>query len=332
MDGTTTMPAGGGHGSDRAIGTADGTQGAGGFDEPLFVSVAIATGMGAGLLVPGLANLLAPLLLPSLFMIVLGSLFPFRAVLARSLLGFDRQALVVVAWLQCALPMLVLAGGRVLDVPPHLMPFVLLSACSGAVFATPTLAGLFALDRAQAARIMVLSTVLMPISICVFVGPLVGLDNAEAFRVFGMRVLVFLVVPAVLILAYRFFEVRGLQSLSATVDRQAPRVGMLALTVFAIAIMAGVAQSFASDPGTMVSLFLGALCVNLGMLIITRFALGSLGSGTAHTASIVAMTRNVGLAYAMVGSFFGPWLTTYVALCQVPLLVGPLIVRLRINS
>lgn len=315
------------HGSDPRSGA-----GARSFDEPLFVSVAIAAGMGAGLFVPGLANFLAPLLLPSLFVIVLGSLFPFRAVLAKSLFGYDRHALVVVAWLQCALPVLVLAGGMVLNVPQHVLPFILLSACSGAVFATPTLAGLFGLDKAQAARIMVLSTVLMPLSICIFVGPLIGLDNIEAFKNFGMRVFVFLIVPGLLILGYRAVERRTLQRFAPVMDVQAPRIGMLALSVFAVAIMAGVAEGFASEPGVMFSLFLGALCVNMGMLIMTRFALGGLGAETAHTASIVAMTRNVGLAFAMVGAFFGPELATYVALCQVPLLVGPLIVRLRFNS
>ena len=303
-----------------------------GFDEALFVSVVIAAGMGAGLLVPGLANTLAPLLLPSLFVIVLASLFPFRSVLVRSLLGFDRHVVVVVAWLQLALPVLVLAGGVVLHVPDRIMPFVLLSACSGAVFATPTLAGLFDLDRANAARIMILSTILMPISICLFVGPLVGLDNAEAFKTFGLRVTMFLIVPALLVLAYHMIELGGLKSLSEAADRQAPRVGVLALSVFAVAIMAGVAEGFASDPGHTISLFAGALCVNFGMLIITRLALGQLGADTAHTASIVAMTRNVGLAYAMVAAFFGPELATYVALCQVPLLVGPLIVRLRFSA
>ena len=302
------------------------------FDEPLFVSAVIAGGMGAGLMVPGLANMLAPLLLPSLFLIVLGSLMPFRSVLASALFSFDRQALVVVLWLQIMLPIIVLAGGTVLDVPGHLMPFVLLSACSGAVFATPTLAGLFALDRARAARIMILSTLLMPVSISVFLGPLIGLDNAAAFETFGMRVVLFLVVPSLLILAYAAIERRGASAMTRIADVQAPRMGMCALSVFAIAIMAGVAEGFASEPGRMLSLFLGALVVNMGMLIVTRFALGSLGNDTAHTASIVAMTRNVGLGFAMVGAFFGPELATYVALCQVPLLIGPLIVRLRFTT
>ena len=302
------------------------------FDEALFVSAIIAAGMGAGLLVPGLANLLSPLLLPSLFFIVLASLFPFRAVLVRSLLGFDRRVVVVVAWLQIVLPVLVLAGGVVLHVPDNIMPFVLLSACSGAVFATPTLAGLFDLDRAHAARVMILSTILMPISICVFVGPRVGLDNIEAFKTFGSRVFTFLVIPALLILAYRMIELGGLKKFSESADRQAPRVGVIALSVFAVAIMAGVAEGFASDPAYTISLFFGALAVNVGMLIVTRLALGQLGAETAHSASIVAMTRNVGLAYAMVAAFFGPQLATYVALCQVPLLVGPLIVRLRFSA
>ena len=299
-------------------------------DEPLMISLVVAAGMIAGLLVPDLASGLSAALLPSLFVIAVASLLPFRAVLVRSLLQFDRPVVIAVLWLQLALPLLVLAGAAVLNVPETIIPFVLLSACSGAVFATPTLAGLFDLDRDRAARIMILSTLLMPISVCVFVGPFVGLDNGAAFRTFGFRVLVFLVAPALLVLLVHLLERlrRADRPAAPSFDRGAARVGALALGVFAIAIMDGVAQRVASEPWYVLSLFAGALTVNLGMMIATRLGLNGLGEDVAYTASIVAMTRNVGLAFAMTAAFFGPDLALYIALCQVPLLLGPMAVRL----
>ena len=306
------------------------------FDEGLLASLMVAAGLLAGLLVPDLAATMAPALLPSLFVIAVGSLLPFRAMFASSLLSFDRQVVIVVAWLQIGLPLLVLAGGKVLGAPSFLLPFVLVSACSGSVFAAPTLAGLFGLDRGDAARIMVLSTVLMPMSLCVFVGPFIGLDNAEAFATFGWRVAIFLVAPALLVLAVRVIELgrrRPTGDAGATggemLDRVGSRIGAIALAVFAVAIVDGVAQSIANEPWHVLSLFTGALTVNLGMLIVTRLALTRLGDDISHTASIIAMTRNVGLAFAMTAAFFGPDLALYVALCQVPLLLGPMIVRLR---
>ena len=299
-------------------------------DEPLLASLVVATGMVAGLLVPSLASGLGDALLPSLFVIAVASLLPFRAVLVRSLLQFDRPVVIAVVWLQLALPTLVLAGGTVMSVPDSIVPFVLLSACSGAVFATPTLAGLFDLDRDRAARIMILSTLLMPVSLCVFVGPFVGLDNGAAFRTFGERVFLFLVLPALLVLVVHLVErARGARpARAAQLDRSASRVGALALALFAVAIMDGVAQRIATEPGFVLSLFAGALTVNLGMMIVTRLGLGPLGEDLAYTASIVAMTRNVGLAFAMTAAFFGPDLALYIALCQVPLLLGPMAVRL----
>lgn len=302
------------------------------FDEPLLIAVIVAVGMGSGLFVPGLASAVAPALLPSLFVLALTSLLPFRSVLVSSLFGFDRSVMMIVLWLQIALPLLVLASGVVLNVPASIVPFVLVSACSGAVFATPTIAGLFDLDRDRAAKVMILSTILMPVSLCAFVGPFVGLDNVEAFSVFGTRVALFLVVPAVLVLVVRAVELpRRTARSAASIDRCSTRVGALALAVFAVAIMDGVAESAASEPLDMLSLFVGALVVNLGMMMVTRLALNGMGTDVAHTASIVAMTRNVGLAYGMVAAFFGPELAQYVALCQVPLLVGPAIVRLRLS-
>ena len=310
------------------------------FDEPLAVSAVIAAGMGAGLMVPGLADGLRSMLLPSLFVIVLASLLPFRSVAPSTLLSMKGSVLLVVLWLQGALPLLVLTGSVAMNVPEGILPYIMLSACSGAVFASPALASLFGLDRDHAARIMILSTLLMPVSLCVFVGPLVGLDNAHAFSTFGFRVLVFLVAPALIVVSVRAVEAALARNSTVECDEDcvsrldvyATRVGMLGLSVFAASIMAGVAESAASDPGYTASLFAGALLVNLGMMVVTRLALAPLGADVAHTASIVAMTRNVGLAYAMTHVFFGETLAQYVALCQVPLLVGPMIVRLRTST
>lgn len=308
------------------------------FDESLFVSCIIAGGMGAGLMVPGLADMLAPAVLSSLFVIVLASLVPFRAIMSKQLLNLNGSLLWVVGWLQLALPVLVYTLSIVLNVPDDILPFVLLSACSGAVFASPALAHLFGLDRGQAARIMILSTVLMPISLCIFVGPLVGLDNLIAFEIFGLRVALFLFLPILFVLILRGFErlinrgkENGVQAdeSASRIDTYATRVGMMALAVFAAGIMQGVAEGWANNPGITISLFIGALTVNLGMMFATRLALHPLGDDVAHTASIIAMTRNVGLAYAMTASFFGPGLAQYVALCQVPLLIGPVIMRLH---
>ena len=322
------------------------------FDEPLFVSCIIAFGMAAGLLVPGLADMLEPAILPSLFVIVVASLVPFRSIVSTALMKLQGRVTVVVLWLQVALPIFVFSLARVIDVPDAILPFVLLSACSGAVFASPALADLFGLDRNQAALIMILSTMLMPVSLCVFVGPLIGLDSLYAFEVFGLRVIIFLVLPLLLVLVIRVVEnaLRGrrkpvpagdggdeggvevqtpAETFAALLDRLSTRVGMLALAVFAAGIMKGVAVGIATDPGMMLALFAGALVVNVGMMITTRLALNPLGADIAHTASIIAMTRNVGLAYAMTSLFFGPTLLQYVALCQVPLLIGPVILRLR---
>ena len=307
------------------------------FDEPLAVSAVIAAGMAMGLLVPGLADGLRSMLLPSLFVIVLASLLPFRSVAIGKLASLNGHVVLVVLWLQGALPVLVFAGSLALDVPIAIMPYIMLSACSGAVFASPALAGLFGLDRDHAARIMILSTLLMPVSLSVFVGPMVGLDNAQAFATFGQRVVLFLVVPGVIVFAVRAVETMFAKRTTLVCDADcvsrldvyATRASMLGLSVFAAAIMAGVAESAANDPGHALSLFTGALLVNVGMMVVTRLALTPLGAAVAHTASIIAMTRNVGLAYAMTATFFGPELAQYVALCQVPLLIGPVIVRLR---
>ena len=310
---------------------AIGTNGGAGdeFDQSLFSSTLVAGGMAAGFVVPGLAEALRPLLLPSLFVIMIASLFPMRNDIGSTLLTRDKRAFAAVTWLQLWLPAGVLAASLILQVPQNIMVFVLFSACCSTVFASPTIARLLDLDQVLATRIMILSTLAAPFSIAVFMGPVVkGIDLAS-LSVFAERVGLFLIVPMGLVCLLALVERPKLRPAYRAADKASQLTGMIALSIFAIALMDDVPQKFAEDLPLMGAMFVGVIGVNVGMAVVSVYVFNQAKFETAFLLGLLSMMRNVGLGLAMVSSFFGSELACYIALCQVPLMIVPLFVRLR---
>ena len=282
----------------------------------------------AGFAVPGLAAALNPFLLPSLFVIILTSLFPLRATIGTSLLSFDLSTLFAIIWLQFCLPLIVLAVSMILGVPDEITVFVLFTACCSTVFASPTIASLIGLSRMKATRMMILSTLVSPISIAAFLGPYMGVFDVAAMGVFAERVGVFLILPLGLVVLLAMFEHRRVKPAYLAVERGSQQAGMLALAVFAVALMKDTPEKFAAEPLLMLAMLAGILTVNLGMALMSLFVFGMKMDRTARLIALVSTMRNVGLGMALVASFFGPELACYIALCQVPLMILPLFFRL----
>ena len=299
------------------------------FDQSLFSSTLVAGGMAAGFVVPGLAEALRPLLLPSLFVIMVASLFPSRKAIGSTLLSWDKRAVAAVTWLQLWLPAAVLAASLILQVPQNITVFVLFSACCSTVFASPTIARLLDLDQVLATRIMILSTIAAPFSIAVFMGPIVDGVDMLSVGVFAERVVLFLVVPMALVVLLSIVERPKLAPVYRSADKASQLTGMIALSVFAIALMDDVPQKFAEDLPLMGAMFLGVVGVNAGMAVVSIYVFNQAKFETAFLLGLLSMMRNVGLGLAMVSSFFGAELACYIALCQVPLMIVPLFVRLR---
>ena len=79
---------------------------------------------------------------------------------------------------------------------------MIVTACSGSLFASPALAALLDLDRRQALQCMVLSTLVMPLSLFVFLSVFHGGKVQIDLQVYALRILIYLLLP--------FVDLRGL--------------------------------------------------------------------------------------------------------------------------
>ena len=299
-------------------------------DERTFALFLIALSIIVGAACPPLARLFEPIALPSLFLVVLFSLVPFARRAPRELISVNRDVLRVLLWQLLILPALVIAIGVIGRLPDQIISLLIVTACSGALFASPALAALLELDQGRSLQCMVLSTLAMPVSLYVFLslhslqGSVLDMD----LEVYVLRIVIYLGLPAVLFIGYRLIDRHMTQAARTSAEWVARWAVVVSLAVFGIGMMKTVSERLVTDP-TQVAFFLvltTLLCI--GMLSLTTIVMHRFGLSDALTAAIVSGFRNVGLGYALIGEMLGPDLAVYVGVGLLPVFTAPLLMKL----
>lgn len=288
----------------------------------------MAGGLFAGGMAPGLSRMLEPYALPALFLVIVFSVLPFANMPLRDLFAFDRAAVRIVAWQQILLPALVVSLGILGKLPDYIIVMMIVTACSGALFASPALASLLKLDTRQALHCMLLSTLCMPVSLFVFLSVFhtesVDLDMLTYVK----RSAVFLLVPFALMLLVRPAVRRLAHSSVGRLEVGARWAMVASLLVFGVGIMSAVIEQLGTNPAKVLFYFVLTSVLAAGMMLVTTIVMFRHGMREAMTAGIVSGFRNIGLGFALVGDMVGPELSVYVGVSMVPVFVAPFAIRL----
>ena len=299
-------------------------------DERTCALLLLALSIVFGVSCPPLSSLLEPFALPALFIVVLCSLVPFARLPWSDLVSVNRNVQRVLFWQLLVLPALVMALGILCRFPDRIISLLIVTACSGALFASPALAALLELDQRQSLQCMVLSTLAMPVSLYLFLcassyeGAAISLD----IEVYFIRILIYLAIPAILFALYRKVDCRVSEPARLYLHGVSRWAVVFSLAVFGIGMMRGVSERLTSNP-TQVYFFLAVttiLCI--GMLVLTTIVMYRFGLGDALTAAILSGFRNVGLGYALIGEMIGPDLSVYVGIGLLPVFTAPLLLKL----
>lgn len=288
----------------------------------------MATSIVIGLAFPPLAQAFNPVAMPALFFVVLFSLVPFASIGKIELVTLNKNVWRVVFWQQLLLPSIMIALGVLCRFPDYVISLLVVTTCSGALFASPALAALLDLDRRQSLQCMVITTIMMPISMYCFLTLFHGSNVRMDLTVYLVRIGVFLGIPALAFFIYRWFALRLREERRFAIENGAQWAVVIALAVFGIGMMARVSERLANNPAQVV-FFLGlttVLC--LGMLAITTVVMHRYGMNDALTAAILSGFRNVGLGYALIGEMIGPELAVYVGIGLLPVFTAPIMLRL----
>lgn len=284
----------------------------------------IAIGVFLGLLLPPLASLLRPLLVPA----ILG---PFLIALLRidwrqlwDQIGRPVETVAALLWLLLISPTLVHLLLRPFGLPEAIHGGLVLMAAAPPLMASGYLALMLGLDAALAVTLTLFGTALMPFSLPLVGLYLLGVDIDVPLG--DLMIRLGAVVGGSLALAWLL---RWLLPVDFTRRHAEPLDGLavLGLLLFAIAIMDGVTAMLLREPHFVLGCALTVYGLNVGLQVAGSAAFARLGRRGALTVGLCSGSGNLGLLLAAIADRASFELLVFVATAQLPIYTLPVIQR-----
>jgi BASS family bile acid:Na+ symporter len=290
----------------------------------------LAGGVLLGLLVPPLAALARPMLIP-------GLLIPLIIALVRldwSALGAyaRRPGLValITAGLLLGSPVLMWLALKAFSLPQALVQGLTLMAAASPIVSCAAISLILGLDAALAVVVIVATTALIPLSLPLVALWLLGLEIDIDLPTFMLRLVLMVGGAFAAALALRRMVPR--QKLEANA-RMLDGASVATLVMFALAIMDGVTAVALSRPGYVVLVTLSAFCANIVLQCLGTFAALRLGMRSAITVGLMTGNCNMGLVMVALADKADFDVIVFFAMAQIPMymlpaLLGPVYRRL----
>jgi BASS family bile acid:Na+ symporter len=289
-------------------------------------TVAVALSIFIGLLVPVFAATFKPLLGPAIFTLLL---LAFLRVEPAALGALARRPAMVMAtslWLMVVVPLTLAALLSITGLKtamPDLYFILILQCCAPALTSAPALAALMGLDVALTLAGMVCSMALAPWTAAAFSHLFLG-QAAITPLGFGSRLFLF-IAGAALVAAL----IRRLAG-QARIDAQRDVIdglSVIAMFVFAMAAMDGVAAYALIDPFLVARLTTLAFALAIGAIIITTVVFLPAGRERAFAIGILTGNRNIGVMMAATGFAVPPVVWLYFGIAQFPIYLLPVLLK-----
>jgi BASS family bile acid:Na+ symporter len=288
-----------------------------------------------GLAIPGLAAACKPYLGEAI--VVMLTLAFLRVDPSELFRHFTRPGLVALAtvWAMLLVPTVLgigfLAFGLDQSMPGLYFMLVLQMSAPG-LMSSPALAALLGLDVALTLATLIVSTAITPLTASLFTHVFLGTALASPFG-FGLRL--FLIIAGCALAAAIIRRVAGPTFIAAQRER-IDGLSVIAMFMFAVAAMDGVADHFRSNPLLVIQLTALAFALALGLIAVTALVFLRAGRARAFAIGLIAGNRNIGLMLAASGFAVPDVAWLYFALAQFPIyllphLLKPLVRRLSAN-
>ena len=288
-----------------------------------------------GLAIPGLAAACKPYLGEAI--VVMLTLAFLRVDPNELFHHFTRPGLVALAtlWAMLLVPTVLgigfLAFGLDQSMPGLYFMLVLQMSAPG-LMSSPALAALLGLDVALTLATLIVSTAITPLTASLFTHVFLGTALASPF---GFGLSLFLIIAGCALAAAIIRRVAGPTFIAAQRER-IDGLSVIAMFMFAVAAMDGVAGHFRSNPLLVIELTALAFALALGLIAVTALVFLRAGRARAFAIGLIAGNRNIGLMLAASGFAVPDVAWLYFALAQFPIyllphLLKPLVRRLSAN-
>lgn len=297
-------------------------------EERTLAALLIGAGVMVGFFWGEFASLMEPHVLQALFVIGISSLLPFGLAADRSLFKIEFLTWQVVIWQQFLVPSMVFVFGLAFGVPAGLLSLLLVAATAGSLFASPTILRILELNYRRGVQCMALSTMVLPLSLFVFLGLLHGPNLQLDLLLYIERIVIFMVVPLFIVWFVTVLVTDATAPVKASIARVSRWISVAALAVFGAGMMHEVGERWAVDPRTVLELLGIASVAGIVMFVATIAVMTKFGLHEGLTAAVLGTFRNVGLSFALVGGTLGPDLALFVGIIIIPAFLAPLVIRL----
>lgn len=283
-------------------------------------------GLAAGILLPDLAGTLS-LWLPQL---VIGIIFLAALRLSpgdiRGLFSNTGKSLGLILILQLALPLCVLAVVYATGQQNTPLALVLiLFASAPPILGSPNLSAIMGLNAALAMQILIIGTVLLPLTVLPVFWLLPALGAFENILYAALRLFLSIMLAGTGALVVRRLV---LPRPTAAAVKSMDGASVIGLSVVVIALMPAVAGAATSNTSAFALWFLAALVVNFGTQIaayhITRTRMPTREAGTV---SFIAGNRNIALFFTALPPEITAPLLVFLGCYQVPMFFTPIVMR-----
>lgn len=287
---------------------------------------AVALSVFAGLALPPLAALLKPAFTASLFALLFLAFLRVDPLELRAHLVRPGLVVAAAAWMMIATPIacaIALAAGG-LGGAPGLLVALIFQVMAPPVTSSPALAALMGLDGALALATFVACAVVAPATTALFAALFLGPATPVSGLALGLRLFALLAGAALLAALVR--RIAG----QRWIDRQTERIdglSVIALFVFAVAVMDGVLAQAIARPLAVLGLVVLAFASSLGLAAATAAVFARAGRSAALTLAVSAGLRNLGLMVAAAGGLVPDLTWLYVAIMQFPVYLLPHLVK-----
>lgn len=283
----------------------------------------MAVGVVVGLVLPGLAALLHPLLVPTLLIPLTLALVRLDwAALARASRD-GRRVLLLLGWLLLGTPglmRLVASALGTAGVPLALQKALVLMAASSPIISSVAIALMVGLDAGLALVAVLAATALVPLTLPVVATVLLGVSlDIAPLEFFARLVAMVGGAFAVAALVRRLVPRAAAPSAAETLDG----ITVLNLVVFAIAIMDGVTRFVLARPGYAVLAVLLAFAANLLLQWTGTLLFRGWGPRAAATVGLLSGNCNMGLVLVALQGRESFDVTVFFALAQLPMYMLP---------
>lgn len=273
-----------------------------------------------GLLLPPLASLAAPLLLPALLVTTVVALVRVDWRMLRGYAARPRLLLPMLLGSLLLSPLLVAATLHGLALPDSLRAAMVLVAASAPIFANAAFALILGLDAALATVICVAATALVPFTMPPLALALLGVSlNIDALAL-GLRLGG--VVGGAFLIAWvirRWTAPQTLQRHAHALDGSA----VLAALLFVLAIMDGMTALAIEQPVFVLTVTVAALLFNLLLQALGLLLAWPFGARIAVTTAMIFGNCNMGLVMVALGSQADAQMQAFFAFGQLPMYILP---------